>query len=90
VKIDSEQLTNENATAWLARGVAAIRDGDTAFDLSAVRAVDSAAVALLLAWQREAQARGGRLALSGVPSGLNGLADLYGVSALLGLNGAAA
>ena len=61
----------------------AIRSGDTAFDLSAVRTCDSSAVAMLLAWQREAQARGSELQLSGLPPGLLSLATVYGVAPLL-------
>jgi phospholipid transport system transporter-binding protein len=40
-------------------------------------------VALLLAWQREAQARGARLTLSGLPAALRSLATLYGVDELI-------
>ena len=39
----------------------------------------------LLAWQREAQARGGRLQLSGLPPGLLSLATVYGVAPLLNI-----
>jgi phospholipid transport system transporter-binding protein len=84
MKLDVDSITNENAAALLERGLAAVRDGDVTFDLSGVGAVDSAAVALLLAWQREAAARGTRLVLTGVPEGLAGLAQLYGVQSLLG------
>lgn len=79
MKLDVAAISNENAAALLAAGIEAIRAGDADFDLSAVRQVDSSAVALLLAWQREAQARGARLALFNVPAGLVSLAKLYGV-----------
>lgn len=85
MKIDERALTNQNAATWLARGREAIAGGDTQIDLSGVQAVDSAAVALLLDWQRAAQARGAALALTGVPPGIESLARLYGVTALLGL-----
>jgi phospholipid transport system transporter-binding protein len=85
MKIDERALTNQNAATWLARGRAAVAGGDVHIDLSAVQAVDSAAVALLLDWQRAAQARGAALDLAGVPAGIESLARLYGVSALLGL-----
>jgi phospholipid transport system transporter-binding protein len=84
MKIDAASLNNGNAAAWLERGLQAIRSGDLAIDLSAVRTVDSAAVALLLGWQRAAQARGASLALAGVPDGIVSLAALYGVDSLLG------
>jgi phospholipid transport system transporter-binding protein len=83
VKIDAASISNENAAALLAAGIDAIRAGDAQFDLSAVRQVDSSAVALLLAWQREAQARGARLTLTGLPAALGSLATLYGVDELI-------
>lgn len=83
MKIDAASISNENAAALLAAGIGAIRAGDAEFDLSAVRQVDSSAVALLLAWQREAQAHGARLALSGLPAALRSLAKLYGVDELI-------
>jgi phospholipid transport system transporter-binding protein len=84
MKLDTTSMTNDNAAALLAAGRAAIRGGDLAFDLAAVTQIDSAAVALLLAWQREAAAANGRIALSNVPPALTSLASLYGVDALLG------
>jgi phospholipid transport system transporter-binding protein len=86
MKLDATSMTNDNAAALLDAGVAAIRAGDTVFDLGAVAQVDSAAVALLLAWQREAQSRaaGGCVTLTNVPPALTSLATLYGVESLLG------
>lgn len=83
MKLDVSTITNENAGRLLERGLTAIRAGDTAFDLSSVGGVDSAAVALLLAWQRVAIQQGRRLELSGVPAGIASLAQLYGVETLL-------
>jgi phospholipid transport system transporter-binding protein len=74
-----------SAAAIAAAGIEAIRGGDTAFDLSAVRTCDSSAVAVVLAWQREAQARGGQLKLSGLPPDLLSLATVYGVASLLNI-----
>jgi phospholipid transport system transporter-binding protein len=54
-------------------------------DASPLHELDSAAVAVLLACQREAQARGKRLQVSGAPPKLSQLAQLYGVAELLGL-----
>jgi len=87
LKLESSSITNENAAALLDRGLTAIRAGDTAFDLSAVATVDSAAVALLLAWQRAAIQQGRRLELSGAPAGIASLAELYGVQTLLQAGG---
>lgn len=84
MKLDATAITNANAAALMDVGATAIRSGDLSFDLGAVQQVDSAAVALLLAWQREAQSKGGRLALTNVPPALLNLASLYGVDSLLG------
>jgi phospholipid transport system transporter-binding protein len=84
MKLEATDLTNDTAAVLLEIGRAAIRGGDLSFDLASVRQVDSAAVALLLEWQREAAARQGRIALSNVPPALVSLATLYGVDGLLG------
>lgn len=76
-------LTVENATAALARGLTAIQAGQTSFDLRHVLAVDSAAVAVLLAWQKAAQKAGFELELKHLPPALQSLTKLYGVCALL-------
>ena len=83
MKLEVASISNGNAVELLGAGIEAIRAGDANFDLSAVRQVDSSAVALLLAWQREAQACGARLTLSGLPAALKSLAVLYGVDELI-------
>jgi phospholipid transport system transporter-binding protein len=52
MRIEATSITNANAGELLAEGSAAIARGDFAFDLQAVTEVDTAAIALLLAWQR--------------------------------------
>jgi phospholipid transport system transporter-binding protein len=52
-------------------------------DCSEVDAVDSAAVAVLLALKRRASAEGRPLAFIAIPSALALLADLYGVREML-------
>jgi phospholipid transport system transporter-binding protein len=83
VKIDADRIVNANAASLLQVGETAITHGDSHFDLSAVRHIDSSAVALLLAWQRAAHARGLHLELEGVPASLCSLASLYGVASLI-------
>jgi phospholipid transport system transporter-binding protein len=56
--------------------------------LERVHAVDSAAVALLLAWKRRAVAEGKTLAFAAMPPNLTALAELYGVESLLVTDGA--
>lgn len=58
--------------------------GDTIeIDLSAVTDVDSAALALLLEWQRRLGARGANMVLAGIPAGLAALIRLYGLEDIL-------
>jgi phospholipid transport system transporter-binding protein len=83
VKVDADRIVNANAASLLQLGEAAIGSGDSRFDLSAVKRCDSSAVALLLAWQRAAHARGQHLELEGVPASLCSLASLYGVNSLI-------
>jgi phospholipid transport system transporter-binding protein len=52
-------------------------------DLSGLEQVDSAAVAVVLAWQRRALVEGVALAFSGAPASLVALAKLYGVEELI-------
>jgi phospholipid transport system transporter-binding protein len=87
MNIDATSITNANAGELLAVGSAAIARGDLSFDLTSVTEVDTAAVALLLEWQRQAIACGGRLVLTGVPADIASLARLYGVDGLLDLGG---
>jgi phospholipid transport system transporter-binding protein len=83
MRVDSTDIGMNNAAQIAAAGIEAIRAGDATFDLSAVLTCDSSAVAVVLAWQREAQARGAQLRLSGLPAGLASLATVYGVASLL-------
>ncbi|HEX8787395.1 MAG TPA: STAS domain-containing protein [Telluria sp.] len=79
-----DALTFENAHAALDQGCAALAAGETVFDLGGVKSADSSAVALMLAWQRRAQAQGRSLKFVNVPANVNALASLYGVEGLLG------
>jgi phospholipid transport system transporter-binding protein len=85
MRLDATELDMRNAAQVAAAGIDAIRAGDSNFDLSAVRTCDSSAVATVLAWQREAQARGAQLRLSGLPADLISLATVYGVAPLMNL-----
>lgn len=52
-------------------------------DLGRIESVDSAGVALLLAWERRAAAEGKPVTFAHLPPGLASLARLYGVEELL-------
>ena len=83
-KLESiETLTVINATAALEQGIAAIKAGQTVFDLGTVKTADSSAVAVLLAWMRAARQSGAALSYVNLPAGLQSLAALYGVDDLL-------
>lgn len=82
-------LTVNNAKAALEAGLRAIEEGQTEIDLAQLTALDSAAVATLLAWQRAAQRRGNALRFKNLPTSLESLAALYGVADLLHPTGAA-
>ena len=79
-----DALTFESARAALEQGCAALDAGETVFDLGGVRAADSSALALMLVWQRRAQAEGRKLSFINVPANVDALARLYGVDGLIG------
>ena len=72
----SHSLTVGNAKVTLEEGLRAIAGGETEIDLSDVVAVDSAAVATLLAWQGAALNQGHSLHFSSLPANLESLIDL--------------
>ena len=78
-----ETLTVINATKALDLGLAAIKSGQTVFDLGTVKTADSSAVAVLLAWKRAARQSGVALSYVNIPASLQSLAALYGVDAFL-------
>lgn len=78
-----DALTFSSAREALDQGTAAISAGETVFDLGGVKAADSSAVALLLAWQRRAREAGHRLTFINVPDNVNKLSALYGVEPLV-------
>ena len=69
-QLSLKALTVANATEALAQGLAALRAGQTVFDLGNVATVDSAAVSVMLAWQRAAAQSGKRLTLQNLPASL--------------------
>jgi len=79
----SGALTLASVAADLALGKAAIAEGARSADLAGVGELDSSALALLLAWLREARRLGRELAFANLPQGLTTIARLYGVAELL-------
>lgn len=79
----SGALTLANVAAALRDGNAAIGEGVRTVDLAEVGELDSSALALLLAWLREAKRQNRGLAFANLPQGLTTIARLYGVAELL-------
>lgn len=77
-------LTMTNVTSVLEESAKLFTEPHVLVDLGGVTEVDSAAVSLLLEWRREAQAANRRIEFANLPVNLKSLADLYGVSELVG------
>jgi phospholipid transport system transporter-binding protein len=76
-------LTFQTARGALERGLAALRAGQTVFDLASVKLADSSGVAVLLEMQRQARKAGVSVSFINLPVSLQSLATLYGVDQLL-------
>ncbi|MFZ6639629.1 STAS domain-containing protein [Undibacterium sp. TC4M20W] len=74
------ELSHDNANAVVAAGLSAIAAGQSAFDLSALTKIDSSAVAVMIAWQRQAIEKGVQLQFSGYSASLLSLLALYGLN----------
>ena len=85
----SGALTLANVAAVLHEGNAAIGEGGRTVDLAEVGELDSSALALLLAWLREAKRHNRSLSFANLPQGLTTIARLYGVAELLPATSAA-
>ena len=79
----SGPLTLANVAATLGEGKTAIAAGARSIDLGEVGELDSSALALLLAWLREAKRLDRDLVFTNLPQGLAAIARLYGVAELL-------
>lgn len=79
-------LTLDGASAALQTGrdaLAGMPPGDAVFDLGQVSEVDSAGLAVVFAWLRDARAAQRELRFAGLPQQLLSLAAVYGVSDML-------
>jgi phospholipid transport system transporter-binding protein len=79
----SGPLTLGTVAQALREGNDAIAMGARTVDLGEVDGLDSSALALLLAWMREAKRRDRSLSFTRLPEGLTTIASLYGVAELL-------
>lgn len=76
-------LTQTNARAVLKTGLAHIATGADQVDCAPLTHFDSAALAVLLAWQRAAHARRSALRVINLPDSLANLARAYGIDGLI-------
>ena len=79
----SGALTLASVAGALQEGNAAIGQGVRTVDLGEVGELDSSALALLLAWLREAKRLNRGISFANLPQGLTTIARLYGVAELL-------
>jgi len=83
--IVSGPVTLANAAQVLEQGRQHFAEGVRAVDFGEVTEVDSSALALALAWLREARAAKHEITFANLPEALQTLARLYGVEELLPL-----
>ena len=76
-------LNMDTVPALYATGLRRLSGEDLLVDFSRVESVDSAAVSMLLGWERAAQRAERALRVTGLPEDLLSLARLYGVDKLL-------
>ncbi|MGH8661921.1 MAG: STAS domain-containing protein [Burkholderiales bacterium] len=77
-------VTADNVVSLLAQGAERFSGPRVTVDLSGVTEVDSTALSLLLEWRREAIRNGREIRYRNLPASMKSLAELYGVTELLG------
>ncbi len=80
----SGPLVMDTIDAVLKEAGPAVAKTDLTVDFSAATNIDSSALALMMQWRRESEAAGHTIVFERVPDNLRVLAELYGVSFLLG------
>ena len=79
----SGAVTLGNAATLLEEGRRHIAEGAQTVDLGEVNEMDSALLAVLLAWLRDARSREKALSFVNLPESLRTIAQLYGVDRLI-------
>jgi phospholipid transport system transporter-binding protein len=82
----SGPVTLANAARVLEEGRQHLAEGVRTVDFGEVSEMDSAALALALAWLRDARAAKRELTFTNLPESLQTISRLYGVDALLPVN----
>jgi phospholipid transport system transporter-binding protein len=83
----SGPITLDNVVRVLQEGRQHIQEGVRSVDLGEVTEMDSALLAMLLAWLRDARAHKRELTIANPPESLQTIARLYGVDQLLSVSG---
>jgi phospholipid transport system transporter-binding protein len=78
--LQDQELSLRNAVSVSEAGLQAIHAGSDQIDMAPLKVVDSAAVAVMLSWQRQAQSLSRPLHFIGVPASLISLISLYGLT----------
>ena len=78
--LQDQELSLRNAVSVSETGLQAIHAGSEQIDMTPLQIVDSAAVVVMLAWQRQAQSLNRSLQFIGVPASLISLISLYGLT----------
>ena len=78
--LQDQELSLRNAVSVSETGLQAIHAGSDQIDMTPLQIVDSAAVAVMLVWQRQAQSLNRSLQFIGVPASLMSLISLYGLT----------
>lgn len=76
----SGDVLMDNANEILSQSDALLMADNTEIDFSAVTDVDTAALSLIMEWQRRAVAANCKVAFAHLPANLTSLAALYGVT----------
>jgi phospholipid transport system transporter-binding protein len=79
----SGPMNQQTAAELLERGRDLVRSSDHRLNLRDVSAVDSSALAVVLAWMRTSRAAGRQLAIVEPPKAFTSLASLYGIEEVL-------
>ena len=82
----SGEILVDNANAVLIESKALEMANDLQVDFSAVTDIDTAALSLLMEWQRRAIASNKKIVFTHLPESLHSLATLYGVADFIPLS----
>lgn len=83
MQFQARHIGFDNAVVILNQGLKAIDSGDFVMDMQDVQKTDSSAVAVVLEWIRQAQAKNADLKVINAPDSFQKLVKLYSLSDLM-------